>query len=94
MTAALKYRVPDSDAASALLGVERSARGSRWVERLDPARALAATAIAQAHGLPELLGRVLAARGAEPHTASRHLDPSLRALMPDPALLQDMDKAA
>ena len=94
MTAALKYLPTDSDSALALLGVERSARGNRWLERLDPSRALAATAIAQAHGLPELLGRVLAARGAEPHTAARHLDPSLRTLMPDPALLQDMDKAA
>ncbi len=96
MTAALKYRVTYSysDSAPALLGVERSARGNRWVERLDPSRSLAATAIAQAHGLPELLGRVLAARGAELHTASRHLDPSLRTLMPDPARLQDMDKAA
>ena len=94
MTAALKYRETDSDSAPALLGVERSARGNRWVERLDPARALSATAIAQAHGLPELLGRVLAARGAELHTVSRHLDPSLRTLLPDPGLLQDMDKAA
>ena len=94
MTAALKCDLSDSGHEPALLGVERSARGNRWVERLDPSRALAATAIAQAHGLPELLGRVLAARGAEPHTASRHLDPSLRTLMPDPELLQDMDKAA
>lgn len=94
MTAALKYRLADSAGASALLGVERSARGNRWVERLDPSRALVATAIAQAHGLPELLGRVLAARGAEPHTAAHHLDPQVRTLMPDPARLQDMDKAA
>jgi single-stranded-DNA-specific exonuclease len=93
MTAALKY-VTNSDSAPALLGVERSARGNRWVERLDPSRALAATAIAQAHGLPELLGRVLAARGAEPHTATRHLDPQIRTLMPDPGGLQDMDRAA
>jgi len=44
--------------------------------------------------LPELLGRVLAARGAEPHTVFRYLDPTLRSLLPDPARLQDMDKAA
>ena len=94
MTAAFKYKLESPEREPALLGVERSARGNRWVERLDPSRALAATAIAQAHGLPELLGRVLAERGAEPHTALRHLDPSLRTLMPDPALLQDMDKAA
>jgi single-stranded-DNA-specific exonuclease len=94
VTAALKYDLAHGGHAAAMLGVERSARGHRWIERLDPARAVAATAIAQAHGLPELLGRVLAARGGEPHTAARHLDPSLRTLLPDPARLQDMEKAA
>jgi single-stranded-DNA-specific exonuclease len=55
---------------------------------------MVATAISQAHGLPELLGRVLAARGAELHTADRYLDPSLRTLLPDPACLRDMERAA
>ena len=94
MTAALKYPIADLASVPALLGVERSARVYRWVERLDPGRALTATAISQTHGLPELLGRVLAARGAETHTAARYLDPSLRTLLPDPARLQDMEKAA
>ena len=57
--------------------MERSARGLRWVERLDPARAATALAIAQAHGLPELIGRLLAARGADAATLSHFLDPSL-----------------
>ena len=39
MAAALKYHTADSHSASALLGVERSARGYRWIERLEPARA-------------------------------------------------------
>ena len=94
MTAALKYQMVEGESPRALLGVEHSARGRRWVERLEGARALAATAISQAHGLPELLGRVLAARGAETHTVSRFLDPSLRTLLPDPARLQDMERAA
>jgi single-stranded-DNA-specific exonuclease len=94
VTAALKFSPARAESASTLLGVEQSARGLRWVERLDRTQSLAATAIAQAHGLPELLGRVLAARGAEPHTAVRYLDPSLRALLPDPARLQDMEKGA
>ncbi len=92
MTAALKYQT--ADGAAALLGVERSVRGRRWVERLDPCRAHVATAVSQAYGLPELLGRVLAARGAEPHTVDRYLDPSLRTLLPDPARLHDMERAA
>jgi single-stranded-DNA-specific exonuclease len=92
VTAALKYA--DIAARVSVLGVERSARGYRWVERLDPARMHLATAIAQAHDLPELLGRVLAARGAETATVTRYLDPSLRTLLPDPARLQDMERAA
>jgi len=92
MTAALKYDA--NDTSPTLLGVERSARGRRWVERLASGRAMAATAIAQAHGLPELLGRVLAARGAELQTVERYLDPSLRTLLPDPTRLQDMARAA
>jgi single-stranded-DNA-specific exonuclease len=92
VTAALKF--PVSDLASPFLGVERSARGYRWVERLDPSRALVAAAISQGHALPELLGRVLAARGADTHTASRYVDPSIRTLLPDPARFQDMEKAA
>ena len=94
MAAALKYHPADSHSASALLGVERSARGYRWIERLEPARAHLASSIAQVHALPELLGRVLAARGAEIGTVSHYLDPSLRTLLPDPARLQDMERAA
>ena len=76
MTAALKY--PSPDLVPALLGVEHSARGFRWVERLDPGRALVATSISQAHGLPELLSRVLAARGADSHSVACYLDPALK----------------
>jgi single-stranded-DNA-specific exonuclease len=94
VTAAFKYITAEGASAPALLGIEQSARGYRWIERLDRGRDLTATAISQAHGLPELLGRVLAARGAEPHTISRYLDPAIRTLLPDPARLQDMDKAA
>jgi single-stranded-DNA-specific exonuclease len=94
VTAALKYSKTEDAAGASVLNVERSARGNRWVERLDPARAQIATAIAQVHALPELLGRVLAARGAEIATVSRYLDPSLRTLLPDPVALRDMERAA
>ncbi len=94
MTAALRHRPALIEASPAFLGVDASASGLRWVERLEPARAPIAAAIAQAHGLPELLGRVLAARGAEMHSLSHFLDPSIRGLLPDPASLQDMQKAA
>ncbi|MDP4021277.1 single-stranded-DNA-specific exonuclease RecJ [Methylobacterium sp. NEAU 140] len=47
----------------------------------------------QAHGLPELLARVLAGRGVVPEAAAAHLAPRLRDLMPDPSTLLDMDAA-
>ncbi len=76
------------------LGVAHSARGSQWIERLASSALNTALTISQHHGLPELLGRVLAARGVTPDGVSVFLDPSIKALMPDPAVLQDMDKAA
>jgi len=74
------------------LGVERSLTGRRWVWRQgDPRRA---AAISQQLGLPELVGRLLAARGVEVEAAAQFLEPTLRALLPDPSLLLDMDGAA
>jgi single-stranded-DNA-specific exonuclease len=72
----------------------RRRRRKRTQCRAVGARAKIATAIAQVHALPELLGRVLAARGAEIATVSRYLDPSLRTLLPDPVALRDMERAA
>ena len=96
MTALRKTRVApviEADEA-AFLGVVRSARGYRWQETLEPRRANDALAISQQHGLPELLGRVLAARGVRLDEVPVFLDPTIRALMPDPSSLTDMDKAA
>lgn len=76
------------------LGVDRSVSGRRWDDRLDPAASLAATAMVQRHELPELLARVLAARGVSVDAAAEFLEPSLRRLMPDPSTLTDMDAAA
>ena len=76
------------------LGVTTSARGFVWRERLLREAKPLATAISQRHGLPELMGRVLAARGVGLDDVATFLDPTLKALMPDPSLLRDMDKAA
>ncbi len=81
----------DSDA---YLGVVASARGLLWRERLDTAGINRAIAISQRHDLPELLGRVLAARGIGVDDVPVALDPTVKALMPDPSSLLDMDKAA
>jgi len=76
------------------LGVAASARGLAWRERQDAAAAQIAVAISQRHGLPELLGRVLAARGIGLADVPVFLDPTIKALMPDPSTLRDMDKGA
>ena len=75
------------------LGVARSATGRRWVGPGPEVERLG-LAIAQATGLPEIVGRVLAGRGVAPETAEAFLNPTLRALMPDPSVVADMDRAA
>ncbi len=78
----------------AFLGVESSVSGQRWVSRLDQAGQNRALAIAQLHGMPEILARVLAGRGVGVDEAPAFLDPTIRSLMPDPATLTDCDAAA
>ena len=76
----------------AVLGVARSATGRRWIWRQGEART--GLGIAQRLGLPEILGRLLAARGVGIEDAPHFLEPTLRALLPDPSCLRDMDLAA
>ncbi len=76
------------------LGVTASVRGFTWRERLASELRPLALAMSQHHGLPELVGRVLAARGVGLDEVPTFLDPTLKALMPDPSSLRDMDKAA
>lgn len=88
--------MPESAAGdpSLFLNVSQSARGYAWRERLPPGAHKLAAAISQQHGLPDLLGRVLAARGIGLDEVPVVLDPTIKALLPDPASLRDMDKAA
>lgn len=74
------------------LGVTASLSGRRWLWREAEPRI--AQAIAQRLNAPELVGRILALRGLQPDTAPDFVEPTLRALMPDPSVLQDMDQAA
>lgn len=80
-------------APRAFLGVERSVLGRPWRARLDVAGEALALTLAQSHGLDDMLARVLAGRGVSVAEAARYLDPTLRALMPDPSTLRDMDAA-
>jgi len=76
------------------LGVTNSALGRTWVERCDAAQGTIALAIAQTHGLPDVLSRVLAGRGVGIHDTEGFLNPRLRDLMPDPHRVTDMEAAA
>ncbi len=75
----------------AILGVERSLSGRLWRSRLSDQRA--AAQLSQQLDLPEVVGRVLAARGVTIESAEDFLNPSLRAMLPDPSRLADMDAA-
>jgi single-stranded-DNA-specific exonuclease len=76
------------------LGVERSARGRAWRDRLDARGTARALAIAQRHGVPDMLARLLAGRGVEAADAESYLDPTVKRLMPDPETLTGMREAA
>ncbi len=53
-----------------------------------------ASAISQKLELPEILGRVMAARGVGADEAENFLNPTLRGLMPKPSALMDLEKGA
>src|SRR5947207_10694276 len=75
---------------AAFLGVERSASGRRWRLR---AGGEAGIEIAQRHGLPEIVGRLLAQRDISVDAAPGFLTPRLRDQLPDPSHLIDMSTA-
>jgi single-stranded-DNA-specific exonuclease len=76
------------------LGVENSATGRAWRDRLDERGASRALAIAQQHELPELLARILAGRNVEANAVDAFLDPAIKRSMPDPNVLTAMPEAA
>jgi single-stranded-DNA-specific exonuclease len=76
------------------LGVEQSATGRVWRDRLDERATLRSLSIVQRHALPELLARIVAGRDIEPDDVGAYLDPTIKGLMPDPSSLTAMDAAA
>jgi single-stranded-DNA-specific exonuclease len=76
------------------LGVENSATGRAWRDRLDVRGSSRALAIAQRHDLPELLARILAGRNVEVDAVEEFLDPTIKRSMPDPNVLTAMPEAA
>jgi single-stranded-DNA-specific exonuclease len=76
---------------AAFLNVEKSVTGRRWATRLADERL--ALAMAQRHGLPDAICRLLAAREVDLEGVPDFLEPTLRRFLPDPSHLKDMDAA-
>jgi len=83
-----------SEVREHFLGVSQSARDLAWFDRLHASAANLAAAISQRFGLPELLGRILAARGIGLDDVADVMDPRLKNLMPDPGSLRDVATGA
>jgi single-stranded-DNA-specific exonuclease len=89
MTAAAA-KLPTAD--DAFLGVRRSLTGRRW--RSYSGNDGLAEAFRRKFDLPEIAARLLAARGVSLEDAQTFLEPTLKALFPDPSSFSDMDLAA
>jgi single-stranded-DNA-specific exonuclease len=82
-----------SPMARGFLGVEQSATGRAWRDRLDDSGRALALRMVQEQGIPDVVARVLAGRGVDSADISGFLEPKLRDLMPDPMVLQGMEGA-
>jgi len=83
-----------ADPQTFFLDVQSSVTGRAWLDRLDFNAARTAAMIGQRSGLSEILARILAGRGVSAEEAETYLAPTVRALMPDPSTLADMDVLA
>ena len=83
---------PEAPGPGCFLGVEKSLTGKRWIGReADDRQSLA---LAQRLDLPEIVGRILVARGVGLDQAGTFLNPTLKDLLPDPSTLKAMDDGA
>lgn len=83
-------RKPETNGA--FLGVERSLTSRRW--RTREADLGLVEAFRRRFSLPEIAARLLAVRGVPLESAETFLEPTLKALFPDPSSFADMDEAA
>jgi single-stranded-DNA-specific exonuclease len=75
------------------LGVAASATGRRWIGPTAEEDRLS-EAMAQATSLPSALCRTLVRRGVTAEESAAFLAPTIKALLPDPHDMRDMEKAA
>jgi single-stranded-DNA-specific exonuclease len=85
-------QLADGSAQLGYLGVTRSLSGRLWRERAADAELVRRHQLS--HGLSEPLARALAARGVLAEQGATYLNPTLKALFPDPSTFTDMDRAA
>ncbi len=76
---------------TAVFGVETSLTGQAW--RMADADDRLVQACAQRHALPDVVARVLVARGVDLDDAARFLNPTIRDLLPGLPPLRDLDIA-
>jgi len=85
--------MPDGEGSSdGYLGVRRSLSGRLWRERAADPDVVRRHQLAL--GLSEPLARALASRGVGDGAGETYLNPTLKALFPDPSVFTDMDRAA
>ncbi len=77
-----------------LNSIERSLAGRQWRWRAGNMDLAGSDAADQAGLEHDLVTQLLLARGVAPDDIERHRNPSLRAFLPDPSHLRDMDVAA
>ncbi|MBI1198127.1 MAG: single-stranded-DNA-specific exonuclease RecJ [Phenylobacterium sp.] len=82
----------DGSAHAAFLGVDNSLSGRPWRQREADGRVARRHQLD--HGLSEPLARALASRGVGEGEGEDFLNPTLKALFPDPSSFADMDRAA
>ena len=82
----------DGSLMTGFLGVSRSLSGRLWTQRAADPETVRQHQLKL--GLSEPLARALAARLIVPEAAETYLQPTLKALFPDPSSFLDMDRAA
>ena len=82
----------DGSQMAGFLGVARSLSGRLWTQRSADPEAVRQHQLRL--GLSEPLARALAGRSIRPEGAETYLNPTLKALFPDPSSFLDMDRAA
>lgn len=80
------------ESALRALKVDHSVLGKKWVFAEIDSRT--SEAISQTFGLPDIVSRLLVARGIAMKDVEGFLNPAIKTQLPDPSILKDMDKAA